>query len=373
MRTAFLTLLLIHSAIHLLWFAHAFHWIDLPYLKKEIPGMVGFSWLLAASFFIWSALQVGRQKQKWFLQALIGVLLSQMWIFSAWEDTRFGSLANLIILAGILVGYAKWSFEERFQADAESLLEFTKKSDQILTEEDLKPLPLIVSDYIRRCGALGKEVVKNFRLEFEGEMRQLGKPWFSFTSEQYNFIPNPARLFFMKGRVKGLSVWGYHSYQPPNARMVIRALSLFPQLNIESPEMYPTETVTFLNDLCLFAPGALADERIRWEQLDASSVRATLILKDIQVSATLCFDATGDLVNFRSEDRYDVSKMERFPFTTPVKDFREFDGIRLPSYGEAVWHYPEGAFSYGKFRLKAVHYNVPDTNFPDREESGRVI
>ena len=366
MRIAFLTLLTIHAAIHLMWFAHAFGWIDLPYFQKEIPGMVGFSWLLAALFFLWSALKIGRRKAKWFLPALIAVLLSQMWIFSAWADTRFGSFVNLIILAGILVGYAKWSFEERFQGDVEALLEFAEDPDQLLTEKDLEPLPSLVSDYIRRSGALGKPVVKNFRLEFDGEMRQKGKPWFSFSSEQYNFIPNPSRLFFMKGRIKGLSVWGYHSYQPPNARMVIRALSLIPQQTTESPEMYPTETVTFLNDLCLFAPGALVDERIEWEELDAYSVRATLVLKDMQVSAILYFDASGDLVNFRSEDRYEVSKMERFPFTTPVKDFREFNEVRLPSYGEAVWHYPDGEFVYGKFRLKAVSYNVSDTNLSDR-------
>jgi hypothetical protein len=373
MRSAFLTLLTIHAAIHLMWFAHAFGWIDLPYFQKEIPGMVGFSWLIAALFFLWSALQMGRSRAKWFLPAIIAVLVSQMWIFSAWEDTRFGSLANLLILAGILVGYAKWAFEERFQGDVEALLEFAEEPDQILNEENLEPLPVLVADYIRRSGALGKAVVRNFRLDFEGEMRQKDKPWFAFSSRQFNFIPNPARLFFMKGRVKGLSVWGYHFYQPPNARMVIRALSLFPQLTLDSPEMYPAETVTFLNDLCLFAPGALADDRIKWEEVDSSSVKATLILKDIEVSAILYFDASGDLVNFSSEDRYDVSKMERFPFTTPVKDFREFNGIRLPSFGEAVWHYPEGEFVYGKFHLKAVYYNVSDFSLPDGKESLDLI
>lgn len=371
MRTAFLTLLTIHAAIHLMWFAHAFGWMDLPYFQKEIPGMVGFSWLLTALFFLWAALQVGRRMAKWFLPALIGVLLSQMWIFSSWEDTRFGSIANLIILGGILVGYAKWSFEERFRGDVAAQLEFAGEPGGILSEKQLEPLPPLVAGYIRRSGALGKARVKNFRLEFEGDMRQKDKPWFSFTSEQYSFIPNPSRLFFMKGRVKGLSVWGYHTYQPPKAKMVIRALSLFPQVSIDSPEMYPTETVTFLNDLCLFAPGALTDERIKWAELDATSVRATLVLKDMEVSAILYFDSHGDLVNFRSEDRYDVSRMKRFPFTTPVKGFREFSGVRLPSYGEAVWHYPEGEFVYGKFRLKAVHYNVTANYFTDRKKSIR--
>jgi hypothetical protein len=369
MRTAFLTLLLIHSLIHLMWFAHAFGWVDLPYFQKDIPGMVGFSWLLAAAFFIWAAIRLGLRKPKWFLPALIAVLMSQMWIFSAWSDPRYGSFANLIILSGILVGYAKWSFEERFRGEVESLMEYAGKDQRILTEKDLEGLPGQIVEYIRRSGAVGKPVVENFRLQFEGEMRQKGKPWFSFTSEQYNFIQNPSRMFFMKGRIKGLSVWGYHTYRPPKARMVIRALSLLPQLKIESPEMYPTETVTFLNDLCLFAPGAMVDERIRYEELDASRVLATFSLKDLKVSAVLYFDEHGDLVNFRSEDRYDVSKMERLPFTTPVKDFREFSGIRIPSYGEAVWHYPEGEFVYGRFRLKSVRYNLTELteNIPNRQ------
>ena len=360
MRIGFLLLLVLHALIHLLWFAHAFGWLELEYFQKEIPGKVGFSWLLAAAFFLWAAVLLGRQKPKWFHPALIGVLISQMWIFSAWTDTKFGSLVNLLVLSGTLVGFAKWEFESRFRQDVRSLFENSRINKHILTEEDLKPLPTVLRSYIRRSGALGKPVVVNFRLEFEGQMRQAGKPWFSFTSEQYNFIPRPNRLFFMKGRIKGLSVWGYHSYRPPTAKMIIRALSLLPQLKVDRPEMYPTETVTFLNDLCLFAPGALTDERITWEALDDYQIRATLTLKDVKVSAILYFNEAGDLVDFRSEDRYEVDKMERFPFTTPVGEFREFEGVRIPTYGEAVWHYPEGKFVYGKFRLKSISYNLTD-------------
>ena len=360
MRIAFLLLLVLHAIVHMLWFAHSLGWISLDYFRKDIPAMVGFSWLLAALFFLWAAALLGRKKPNWFQPALIGVLISQMWIFSAWQDTKFGSLANLLVLIGTLVGFAKWEFETRFRQDAQALFDNSVAGNRILAKDDLKTLPAALAAYITRSGAVGKPVPENFRLIFEGQMRQKGKPWFSFTSEQYNFIPRPARLFFMKGRIRGLSVWGYHSYLPPTAKMTIRALSLLPQLKIEGPEMYPTETVTFLNDLCLFAPGALVDERIHWEELDGLSLRATLTLKDMEVSATLYFNEAGDLVNFRSEDRYDVEKMQRFPFTTPVKDYREFNGMRLPSYGEAVWHYPAGEFVYGKFRLTSVSYNTPD-------------
>ena len=358
MRIAFLILLVLHAIIHVLWFGHSVGWVGLSYFSQDIPVMVGFSWLLAALLFLWSAYKLGRRRVRWFLAALSGVLLSQMWIFSNWEDTKFGSLANLAVLIGVFIGYAKWQFEGRFREEAGSLMENARFSGRILTERDLGPLPPLVREYIRRSGAIGQPVPENIYLVFEGDMREQGKGWFPFTSEQLNTVPRPTRLFFMKARIKGVSAWGYHSYRPPSASMVVRVLSLFRVLRVNTPDMYPTETVTFLNDLCLFAPGALIHEQIRWDPAGPLSVRATFAMPDLEVSALLYFDEKGDLVDFRSEDRYDIHKMQRFPFSTPVGEYREFGGVRLPSYGEAVWHYPEGAFPYGKFRLKSVAYNI---------------
>ncbi len=358
MRIAFLLLIIVHAVIHIFWFAHSFGWADLAYFQKDIPGMVGFSWLLSALFFIASAVQLWKRKLNWFHPALIGVLISQMWIFSNWEDTKLGSLANLVIMAGILVGYSKSRFEGLFLEDVQATFENLRISGTPLQEEDLEHLPAPVQQYIRRSGALGKPRIENFFLEFEGEMRREGAPWFGFTSRQYNFVPRPKRFFFMKARVKGISTEGYHSYEPPRAGMVVKALSMFPVVRTDAPEMFPTESVTFLNDLCLFAPGALVDDRLTWEPLDSHKVRVLFSIKTTTVSAILYFDASGDLVDFKSEDRLNVDKNRRYPFSTPVRDYREFSGIRVPSYGEAVWHYPDGEFVYGKFRVKAISYNV---------------
>lgn len=360
MRIAFLLLLLLHAVVHIIWFAHAYGWVELPYFQKQIPGMVGFSWLLAALFLIASAIQLWNKKLNWFHTALIGVLISQMWIFSAWNDTKLGSLVNLVILVGILIGFFKAEFEVRFKDDVQAIFENLRFDSTLLLEEDLKSLPELLQQHIIRSGAVGKPVVKNFYLEFDGEMRREGDSWFHFTSRQYNFIPNPSRFFFMKAKVKGISTAGYHRYQPPKAKMVVRVLSIFPVVKTEVPELYPTETVTFLNDLCLFAPGALIDERIQWEIIDSQSVRAVFQFRDVRVSAVLFFNSAGDLVDFQSEDRYDINQMKPLPFSTPVGDYKEFNGVRLPSYGEAVWHYSDGPFVYGKLRLKSVYYNLKE-------------
>ncbi len=365
MRVAFLLLLILHAVVHLFWFAHAFGWVEQEYFNKVIPPMVGFSWFLAAFFLLASAILLGKGRLNWFHPALIGVLISQMWIFSAWEATKLGSLVNLIILIGVFIGYSKSRFEGHFQEDVQATFENLLLSGKRLKEKHLKSLPNVVQHYIRRSGAVGQPKVENFYLEFDGEMRRQGEAWFRFSSRQYNFIPRPKRLFFMKARVKGISTQGYHSYQPPSAKMTVKALSIYPVVKADSPEMLQTETVTFLNDLCLFAPGALIDERIQWETLDEFRVKAIFTYQKIQISAVLFFNTEGDLVDFHSEDRYDIGQMKFLPFSTPVKEYRVFEGIRLPSYGEATWHYPDGHFVYGKFKLKTVRYNQTEMTGED--------
>jgi hypothetical protein len=161
----------------------------------------------------------------------------------------------------------------------------------------------------------------------------------------------------MKAKVKGLPTIGYHSYKDGNAGMLIKLLSLFPLVHINGQELYRTETVTFFNDLCLFAPAGLIDDRITWEEIDEVSAKATFTTNGAEISAVLYFNQRGQLVNFISEDRISIAEMKTFPFSTPVKNYQNINGYYLPTYGEAVWHYPNGKFVYGKFKVKEILYN----------------
>ena len=286
------------------------------------------------------------------------VVISQILIFSFWQDARFGTIPNVIILLVALVGFAHWQFEQTYQKEVRNGLERTvSQSEELITEKDLQALPAVVQNYLTNSGVVGKPRVRNIYIEFEGEMRGKDQDWFSFTSEQYNFFHEPGRFFFMKARVKGLPAWGYHAYDRGDARMLIKLLSVFLVVNADGHELDISETVTFFNDLCLFAPAALVDAPIVWEEIDALSVKATYSTGDISISAILQFDESGRLTNFHSDDRYDIADRSCYRFSTPVSQYQNFLGYTLPGYGEAILHYPEGAFVYGKFRVKSVVYN----------------
>ena len=191
-------------------------------------------------------------------------------------------------------------------------------------------------------------------------MREKGKDWFPFRSVQYNFFDDPTRLFFMKAKMFGLPVLGYHDYQYAAANMDIRLLGLYAVVKAKGAEMNKAETVTVFNDMCLMFPASLIDKRIEWTPIDSFSAKATFTNSGNTIAATLYFNETGQLVNFISDDRYVVGDMKQYRFSTPVKDYKLINGINVPTYGEATWHYPDGEFVYGTFNLKSIDYNVSD-------------
>ncbi|MBK5212329.1 MAG: hypothetical protein JJE55_01555 [Flavobacteriaceae bacterium] len=166
----------------------------------------------------------------------------------------------------------------------------------------------------------------------------------------------------MKANFKGLPTQGYHCYKDGKASMLIKLLSLFPVVDIKKPEMFKTETVTFFNDMCLFAPAALIDEKIEWETIDDTSVKAIFTNGGTTISATLFFDENGQLVNFVSEDRMDVNSNRKIPFSTPITKYGNINGYNLPVAADVVWHFPDGDFVYGKFYLQDVQYNLKNSD-----------
>lgn len=268
-------------------------------------------------------------------------------------------LLGLIIVVAIVLIMGSFFFEQSYKKDVNFNLEQNNRlSIEILNEQDMGHLPQPVKRYLQYVGVVGKPKVKNFKIVFDGEMREKGKDYFTFTSEQHNFIENPSRLFFMKGKMFGMTVPGYHKYLNTKASMDIRIFGLFPVVKLSGEVLDKTETVTLFNDMCLFSPASLIDQRIQWEEIDDNTATAYFTNQRITISATLYFNSQGQLVNFISNDRTAVSEMKQYPFLTPVSEYKNLNGLNLPTYGEAIWRYPDGDFTYGKFRVKSIEYNL---------------
>lgn len=234
--------------------------------------------------------------------------------------------------------------------------------ERIVTLDDLKSLPKPVRKYLIFTGAVGKPITYNAQVKWTGEFRTgLDKPFTKVAAEQFNTYTDTKRMYYMKMKVSGITACGYHFYNFGHASMKIRIAGLFKVADAKGFEMDKGETVTVFNDLCLLYPSALLMADIKWEEMDSLRVKAYYTCGSNQITAVLYFDKEGRLINFISNDRYmssDGKTYKNFPWSTPVKDYKETNGRMVVSSGEAVWHLPEQDYCYGKLSLLDINYNV---------------
>ncbi len=235
-------------------------------------------------------------------------------------------------------------------------------AEEVLSENDLAHLPLPIKKYIAYAGAVGKSKPQNVCIEFDADMfRKQGDTPMKAGSKQYNFYGSYTRIFLMKASKMFIPFLATHIYSHQQATFVVRVANMFNMVDMKGEVLTKAETVTVLNDMCVFVPGNLIDKRLSWKEIDALSCEVTLINGKYKVSAVLYFNEKGELINFVSDDRLALQNdgtIKQARWSTPVGDYKVLDGRRIPTYGETIWNYPEGDFTYGKFRLKKIQYNV---------------
>lgn len=280
-------------------------------------------------------------------------------------DKKYIFLILLLLVAAVVsfLAYKSKELMRAYNSEVLKELEHAASSEKdILKEEDLKGLPAPVQKYLKYVGVVGKEKVRNFRVTFEGEFKtDKSKDWSKMKAQQYTDLIDTTRLFFMQLKVFGLPVTGFHKYADGKAVMLGKVAGLVTVIDGKGPEMDEGETVTVFNDMCMMAPASLIDKRIEWETVDPLTVKASFNNNGIKISAVLYFNDKGELINFVSEDRYyspTGKTYEKVKWSTPIKDYKDFNGIRISSGGEAVWSFPEEDFSYGKIRIKEILYNA---------------
>jgi hypothetical protein len=255
------------------------------------------------------------------------------------------------------------STERQFQTHVrQEFVNQPLRKAEVLSADDIIHLPGPVKKYLIYTGNVGKRKLRNVFIAFDAEMfRKKGDPPMKACSDQYNFFESYGRFFFMKAGKMGIPFRARHIYCDQKANFVVRVAGIFNAVDIKGEALTKAETVTVLNDMCLFAPAGLIDNRLSWKELDALSCEVTFTNGNFIVSAVLHFNEQGELVNFVSDDRsalQDDGTLKSARWSTPVGAYREIDGRKIPSYGEAIWNYPEGDFTYGKFTLKRIAYNL---------------
>ena len=114
---------------------------------------------------------------------------------------------------------------------------------------------------------------------------------------------------------------------------------------------------TFLAE-CLFAPSALLQDYVTFEEVSDYEVKATIQYAGQSASGIFTFNEQYEYVSFTTNDRAVTNTdgiMEYIPWSAVCGDYHVSEsGIKYPTKFQAVWNYPDGDFVYFDGRISVV-------------------
>jgi hypothetical protein len=150
---------------------------------------------------------------------------------------------------------------------------------------------------------------------------------------------------------------GRDAYVNGHGSMLIKMLSLITLVNATGSEIDQGSMMRYLNEMTWF-PAAFLGENINWKAIDDRSAEVTLTYQGKSVSATMYFDEEGKPTNFVAKryrmvgKRYDLET-----WSTPFTGHGEFEGLKLPVRGKAVWILKEGDLAYVELEITELEYD----------------
>ncbi|WP_088341911.1 DUF6920 family protein [Robiginitalea sediminis] len=369
MRFAFTLLVALHGLIHLMGFAKAFGLAELEGLGQPVSRTAGVFWLLAFVLFSLTAVLHYLEVPSWYLAALAGLVISQAVIAMAWTDARFGTIANVLILVGVVLGHAKASFQQQVQQErAELLSQASTPSPQRITETDLQGLPPVVHQWLSRSGVVGKPAVSTvwLRQELQLKLKPGQDSWNPGRAEQVFTVDPPGFVWSIQTEMNAfLPVTGRDRFTGGKGEMHIALGSLIPVARATAdPKVDQATLQRYLAEMVWF-PSAALSPYITWEPKGENAAMATLSYKGVSGSGTFYFDHQGSFETFTALRYRDASVSQPTPWTVLAKETQVRNGVEIPVRCEVQWKTETGDWTWLQLHIEEIEYNSPGLSKPD--------
>ncbi|GAB4160673.1 MAG: hypothetical protein Tsb0033_16980 [Winogradskyella sp.] len=364
MRTALIILIGIHGIIHLFGFLKAFGISEFNAISQPISKTFGLVWLLTFILFALVMVLLLVQSNYWWLSGFLAVIVSQILIFNYWSDTKFGTIANLIILVSVIIAYSNFSFKNTIIEERKKLFENSQTpSEKVITKESITELPSIVQKWLTNSKIIGKIPIYNVYLTQELQLKLSPDQdnWNKGKAEQYFTINPPAFNWNINTKTNSIfRIVGRDKFENGNGEMTIKLFSLISVADAKNSDKVNQATLQrFLAEIVWF-PSASLSPYIKWESLDEYSAKATMEYNGVKGTGEFYFDEKGNFKKFMTMRFQDSNAVRPNEWTVIATKTEERNGIKIPVECEASWKLEGGKWTWLKLKIKDIKYNLKE-------------
>jgi hypothetical protein len=229
----------------------------------------------------------------------------------------------------------------------------------VVTEQVLADLPDPVRRYLRYTGVVGKPFPGTIWLRQEGKMRAgPGQRWMPLDAEEHYSVQPPGFVWAGTARLGPLPVARARDmYAGGAGRMLVKVASLWPVVDASGAQVNQAAMMRYLSEMVWF-PAAFLAGNISFEAVDDSSARVTLTDHGQTATGTLFIDQQGRLTDFVAKRYRTPDSSDPDTWSTPFTGYGEFEGLRLPSRGKAIYKLPGGDLEYIDVTVTDLRYDT---------------
>lgn len=274
----------------------------------------------------------------------------------------FGILVIFLMLLASAVVLGVFAFKQKVEREVTQIFAHCQAiKPEIVTEADIAHLPRPVQRWLRHSQVVGAEKAIAVRLKQRGFFRQkIDGPWIPFEALEYFTTDAPAFLWYTTMKPSPLFfITGRDRYYQGTGNMLIKLMALLTVADARGPEIDQGTLLRYLNETMWF-PSAALNDYVKWDAVDDNSAKAIMSYQGVTASAIFYFDEEGRLINMVAERYREVDgQFSLDTWSTPLSDYGEFNGIRVPTKGEGVWKLSSGDFAYIRVEVIDIEYNKP--------------
>ena len=231
----------------------------------------------------------------------------------------------------------------------------------IFRNEYIKKLPEPVQRYFRYVLKDGQEHINIIRIIQSGSIRlKEGKKWAKLKAVQYFNGQKPGFIWVANAKVSPFFwISAREKYFNSSGSMLLRLFSLFTITNSTGEEMAISSLIRYISETPWFPTSLLPSNYLSWEPLDKNSAGALIKNGKFKTRVTFYFNSTGEITAVTSPERFRFAggKYYREKWTGYFKNYREINGIRIPTEAEAAWNTKGGNSKYIRIKIEKIKYN----------------
>ena len=263
---------------------------------------------------------------------------------------------SVIGLLAISLFIGKVNLSAQFNKEVKQLFSQSKTiSDKTFSYAQLSGLPEPVQRYFEYVLKEGQQYISYVRLTHRGQFKSnQNKDWVNIEGEQHFTTEKPG--FIWKGKTSMFSA--RDMYINDKGRLVVSLFSLLNVVNKQGEKYNQGELLRWLGESVWFPTNLLPDKYLQWIPIDTMSAKLTFNYNNLSVFYIVSFNNIGEITQVETKRYMGEENLETW--IGKLTEYKQINGIVVPTTIEGIWKLEKGDFSYAKFNVKKLEYNKPE-------------